>query len=47
MDSYEKSLQTLELPLASRDFWSQEPLPQGEWTLPGYGGLVTWHPASV
>lgn len=38
---------TLELPLASRDFWSQEPLPQGEWTLPGYGGLVTWHPASV
>ena len=38
---------TLELPLASRDFWSQEPLPQGEWTLPGYGGLVIWHPGRV
>lgn len=38
---------TLELPPASQDFWSNERLPQGEWTLPGYGGLVIWHPARV
>jgi len=38
---------SLELPPASQDFWSQELLPQENWTLPGYGGLVIWHPASV
>lgn len=34
----------LELPMASRDFWTQAHLPSGTFTLAGYAGLVIWHP---
>ena len=35
---------SIELPLGSRDFWSDKPLPAGAHSLAGYAGLVTWHP---
>lgn len=35
---------TLTLPEGSRDFWRDEPLSAGDYSLAGYGGLVYWHP---
>ncbi len=38
---------TIALPMGSRDFWSDEPMPAGAHTLAGYAGQVIWHPQTA
>lgn len=35
---------TIQLPVGSRDFWSDKPMPAGAHSLAGTAGLVIWHP---
>jgi alpha-galactosidase len=44
--NWQPSDRTIELPVGSRDFWSNEALIPGPQILSGHAGLVIWHPVT-